>query len=181
MNYIVLDLEATCWLGKPPKGINEIIEIGAVKINDFGEVTGHFSRLIKPVVNPRLSGFCKKLTGIKQSQLNTADNFEKVIMEFQDFIGYGQEDFVLYSWGNNDKDYLKKNCELFGMDTEWLNNFVDMRKIYLDITGHKRKSGLKVIVESEGFEFEGEQHSAYVDAYNLSKIFIKYLDEWKIY
>ena len=176
-----MDLEATCWLGKPPKGINEVIEIGAVKINDYGEVLEHFSRLIKPVVNPRLSGFCKRLTGIKQAQLNTADNFEKVISEFKDFIGIDEEDYILYSWGNNDKAYLCNNCKLFDLDTDWLRNFVDMRKIYLDITGHKKKSGLKVIVESEGFEFEGDQHSAYVDAYNLSKIFIKYLDEWKVF
>ncbi|HHH54067.1 MAG TPA: 3'-5' exonuclease, partial [Bacteroidetes bacterium] len=63
MNYIVLDLEATCWMGKPPKGINEVIEIGAVKIDGYGKVKDYFSKLIKPSINPRLSGFCKKLTG----------------------------------------------------------------------------------------------------------------------
>jgi hypothetical protein len=32
MNFIIFDLEATCWMGRPPHGINEIIEIGAVKV-----------------------------------------------------------------------------------------------------------------------------------------------------
>ena len=178
MNYIILDLEATCWLGKPPNGINEVIEIGAIKVNEFGEVIGKFSRLIKPVVNPKLSGFCKKLTGISQEQLNTADNFMKVMEEFQDFIGFGIEDYKLFSWGSNDKVFLSSNCALHNLDEDWLEPFVDIHKAYLSINGNKRKSGLRYIVESEGFEFEGDQHSAFIDAFNLSKIFIKYIDEW---
>jgi len=180
LNYIVLDLEATCWLGKPPKGINEVIEIGAVKINEVGEVLGFFSKLIKPKVNPRLSGFCKKLTGIKQEQLNVADGYERVIDQFKEFVGVGEEEYVFFSWGDNDVTYLSTNCELHNMDEYWLYPFIDMHKIYLQFKGKKNKSGLKHIVESEGFEFEGDQHSAYVDAYNLSKVFIKYLDEWLV-
>ncbi len=178
MNNIILDLEATCWRGRPPNGINEVIEIGAVKINHYGEITGTFSRLIKPLINPKLSGFCKKLTGISQEQINTADSFVKVMEEFQDFIGFGEEDYILYSWGNNDKSFLTTNCAVHEIDYEWLEPFVDMHKKYLTHRGTKRKSGLKFVVESEGFEFEGDQHSAYIDAYNLSKIFLKYIDEW---
>lgn len=180
MNYIVLDLEATCWLGKPPRGINEVIEIGAVKINEVGDVLGFFSKLIKPSINPRLSGFCRKLTGIKQEQLNVADGYLKVMEEFKDFIGVEEEEFTLFSWGDNDQSYLSSNCKLHNMDYEWLHPFIDMHKVYIKFKEKKNKSGLKFVVESEGFEFEGEQHSAYVDAYNLSKVFIKYLDEWLI-
>ncbi len=175
-----MDIEATCWLGKPPNGINEIIELGAVKIDGYGEVKGYFSKLIKPLLNPKLSGFCKRLTGISQKHLDTADGFVKVIDEFQEFIEMDYEDYALYSWGNNDKPYLITNCELHNLDTGWLHPFVDMREKFLGFNGNRKKSGLKHIVESEGFEFEGDQHSAYVDAYNLSKIFIKYLDEWSI-
>ena len=178
MNYIVLDLEATCWLGKPPNGINEVIEIGAVKINEYGDVLGFFSKLIKPKINPKLSGFCKKLTGIKQAQLNVADEYVKVIEEFKEFIGFDEDEFALFSWGDNDKSYLMSNCKLHNMDYHWLDSFHDMHKIYLKFKGKQNKSGLKHVVETEGFEFEGAQHSAYVDAYNLGKIFIKYLDEW---
>jgi len=33
-SIIVVDLEATCWKGRPPSGmISEVIEIGAVKLN----------------------------------------------------------------------------------------------------------------------------------------------------
>jgi 3'-5' exoribonuclease 1 len=178
LNYIVLDLEATCWMGRPPKGINEIIEIGAIKVNEYGEVLGQFSSLVKPVVNPRISGFCTKLTGIRQNQLNTADTFDKVVEKFRDWISEEGDDYVLGSWGSNDKGFLWSDCRLHKIDTDWLEPFIDLRQQYLGITKSMKKSNLKYIVEREGFEFEGNEHSAYTDAYNTAKVFIKYIDEW---
>ena len=178
MIYIVLDLEATCWMGRPPKGVNEIIEIGAVKVNQYGEVLGQFSALVKPVVNPRISGFCSKLTGIKQAQLNLADTFEKVVVNFKDWIMEEDEEYVLGSWGNNDKGFLWSDCKLHKLETDWLEPFIDIREQYVKITNSIKKSNLRYTVEKEGFEFEGNEHSAYTDAYNTAKIFIKYIDEW---
>ena len=178
MVYIVLDLEATCWLGRPPKGVNEIIEIGAVKINSYGEVLGQFSSLVKPTVNPHISGFCSRLTGIKQKQLDLAETFEKVIDQFRNWITEQGRDYVLGSWGSNDKGFLWSDCRLHNIDTDWLEPFIDLRTQYLQITKSLKKSNLKYIVEKEGFEFEGNEHSAYTDAYNTAKVFIKYIDEW---
>ena len=45
MNFIIFDLEATCWEGKPPNMVQETIEIGAVRINPYGEVEDTFNRL----------------------------------------------------------------------------------------------------------------------------------------
>ena len=171
MVYIVLDLEATCWMGRPPKGVNEIIEIGAIKINRYGEVLGQFSSLVKPTVNPKISGFCSRLTGIKQNQLDLADPFRSWITE------HGS-DYVLGSWGSNDKGFLWSDCRLHDVDTDWLEPFIDLRTQYVHITKSLKKSNLKYIVEREGFEFEGNEHSAYTDAYNTAKVFIKYIDEW---
>ena len=111
-NYIIYDLEATCWLGRPPKGLNEVIEIGAVRINAYGEVLSKFERFVRPTVNPLLSGFCKKLTSISQQQVNTAQSFEKVIRDFMEWGDLYSEDSYVCSWGNNDKKLLKDDCEL---------------------------------------------------------------------
>ena len=138
-----MDLEATCWMGRPPKGINEIIEIGAVKVNQYGEVVGEFSSLVKPVVNPRISGFCSRLTGIKQKQLNLADTFDKVIREFQAWIHEnGDDEYVLGSWGSNDKGFLWSDCKLHEIETDWLLPFIDIREQYVGITKSLRKSNL---------------------------------------
>jgi 3'-5' exoribonuclease 1 len=63
MNYIIFDLEATCWEGWD-KSRNETIEIGAVKISDEREIISEFSSFIKPLKHFILSDFCKSLTSI---------------------------------------------------------------------------------------------------------------------
>ena len=44
MKYIIVDLEATCWENKDQKKINEIIEIGAVCINENKEIESELLR-----------------------------------------------------------------------------------------------------------------------------------------
>ena len=81
MNYIVFDLEATC--EKDSKNFqNEIIEIGAVKLNDGYEITDEFSSFVKPIVNPILTDFCMNLTSITQSDVDTARKFPDVLDAF---------------------------------------------------------------------------------------------------
>ena len=75
----MFDLEATCWLGRPPHGVTEIIEIGAVKYNGYGEELGVFNQFIKPTVNPLLSPFCTKLTSITQENVDRSKTFDMTI------------------------------------------------------------------------------------------------------
>lgn len=178
MNFIIYDLEATCWLGRPPRGYNEIIEVGAVRINEYGEVQGTFESFVKPIINPLLSGFCKKLTSITQQQINTARKYEKVIEEFKEWAGIYEEDFYICSWGQNDKNLLINDCELHKLDAEWVESYVNLKNQYDLIKGQSVKGNLKKIVIKEGFEFTGKPHRAISDAENLAKIFLKYFDEW---
>ncbi len=180
-NYIIYDLEATCWLGRPPKGLNEIIEIGAVRINAYGDVLGRFESFVRPTVNPMLSGFCKKLTSITQQQVNTAKTFDKVVVDFMDWGELYDNETYVCSWGNNDKKLLFDDCNLHKVESDWLDNYVNLKTQYDDMkhngNGHV-KGTLKKIVVKEGFEFTGIQHRAISDAENLAKIFLKYFDEW---
>lgn len=95
MNYIIFDLEATCWENDRTKQ-NEIIEIGAVKLNENLAVIGEFQTFIKPKLNPILSDFCKKLTSISQEEVDQAPSFGKAISHFQNWIG---SEYHLCSWG----------------------------------------------------------------------------------
>ena len=180
-NYIIYDLEATCWLGRPPKGLNEIIEIGAVKINAYGDVLSRFESFVKPTVNPLLSGFCKKLTSITQDQVDRARTFDKVIIDFLEWGDIYDNDSFICSWGSNDRKLLFDDCQLHDVDYEWLDNYINLKDQYdaLKRQGNGSVKGtLKKIVVKEGFEFTGKQHRAISDAENLAKIFLKYFDEW---
>ncbi|HRG43404.1 MAG TPA: 3'-5' exonuclease [Saprospiraceae bacterium] len=180
MHYILFDLEATCWLGRPPVGNNEIIEIGAYKVDGFGESKDHFNQYIKPISNPVLSGFCKKLTGIQQHNVDTAYKFDRVIEDFLHWVDIEDEEFYLISWGENDRQLLYQDCILHDIPTYWLKNWVNLKPAYQVLSGMQKQLGLKKALERETIDFEGKQHRAITDAYNLTKLFVKHFDDWEL-
>ncbi len=172
-------MEASCWLGRPPHGINEVIEIGAVKVNDYNEVVSIFSKFIKPTVNPILSDFCKRLTSISQDDVDKTKTFPFIIQDFMDWIGI-DEDFVLISWGKYDKQQLIQDCGLHKVEADWLEHHFNLKPAYRALKDLKDEPGLKKAVKLEGFEFTGIHHRAISDAENTAKIFIKYFKEWSV-
>lgn len=179
MNFIIYDLEATCWRGRPPRKVQEIIEIGALLVNGYGEVEDVFSRFVRPIVSPNLSAFCEELTSITQEDVDRAETFDRVIEDFMDWGYMMDEDYVLCSWGSFDKRQLVSDCELHHLDPDWAREHINLKRQYQDIKRLRKPSGLRRAVENEGFEFTGIHHRAIADAENLTKIFTKYLDMWQ--
>ncbi len=91
MNYIILDLEfnqpykidpLTNKFVKPEfidNIKNEIIEIGAIKLNDKLEVTDTFQELVKPQIYTRINPFVKRITKINRKSLYEALGFKRAI------------------------------------------------------------------------------------------------------
>ena len=180
MNFIIFDLEATCWDGSPRDKQQEIIEIGALKMNRFGEVESSYSKLIRPLLNPVLSTYCKELTNIDQIEINRAETFPIVIEDFLDWSEIDYEEYLLCSWGSKDKTLLKQDCQLHQLEADWVEPHINIKRQYHEIHRIHRQRGLKYTIQAEGFEFTGEHHRALTDAENLAKIFLKYLDLWQI-
>ncbi len=179
MNFIIYDLEATCWKGRPIGETQETIEIGAVQVNRYGEVLGSYNRFVRPIINPILSPFCRELTSISQEDVNRAHTFPNVIEEFQDWIGIFEEDYLLCSWGSFDKTMLERDCLLHDLSDDWLQQHINIKRQYHQLKRLHRPCGLKRAVVKEGFEFTGIQHRGISDAENLAKVFTKYVDEWQ--
>jgi inhibitor of KinA sporulation pathway (predicted exonuclease) len=178
MNFIIYDLEATCWMGRPPSMVQEIIEIGAVRVNNYGETEGVFDSFVRPIVNPRLSTFCQELTSIRQEDVERARRFPAVIEDFQDWAEIWEEDYLLCSWGEFDAKMLVNDCKMHKLDYDWVEPHINLKEQYRKIKKLKQARGLKKAVEEEGFEFIGTHHRGIDDARNLALIFTKYLDEW---
>lgn len=179
MNFIIFDLEATCWEGRPPNKVQEIIEIGAVSLNPYGEVTGSFNKFVRPILNPTLSMFCRNLTSIEQEHVDRSWAFPAVIELFQDWAEIFDEDYLLCSWGAFDRRMLIQDCELHGLESDWVDHHFNVKKEYTQLKRLRRARGLRASVEKEGFEFTGIHHRAIADAENLAKLFAKYVDEWQ--
>jgi 3'-5' exoribonuclease 1 len=178
MNFIIFDLECTCWEGRPTGMVMETIEIGAVKLDPFGDVLDSFNKFIRPSVHQVLSPFCTRLTSISQIDVNRAEKFSLVIEDFMDWIGL-DEDYWLCSWGGFDQRQLQADCTLHNIDIAWLDFHLNLKQQYTKYKGYRQPIGLKKAVEREGFEFTGIHHRGISDAENLAKIFVKHLDIWQ--
>src|SRR6185369_485921 len=86
MQFVILDLEATCWQGNAMDRRSEIIELAAFRINGYGEWIDNFQSFIRPVDHPRLSAYCTELTTITQEQVNKAKTFNHVFQSFQEWL-----------------------------------------------------------------------------------------------
>ena len=117
MNYIVLDMEwnqgypgAGVFIGDSRKILaGEIIQIGAVKLDENFKLLDTYSKLIKPVFYRKMHFKVEQLTGIKRQALSNASAF---IEGFSDFINWCGEDHVFLIWGTDDISILKQNLEI---------------------------------------------------------------------
>ena len=178
MNYIILDLEASCWRDRSIKNQSEIIEIGAVKINSDFEIEDEFAEFIQPELHPQLSDFCTELTSITQSDVDHADDFAAVINRFWDWIDIDKS-YLLCSWGFYDKSQFKSDCNLHNMDTNWLKSHISLKHQYSKMNHLKRPIGMKGALKKEGISLEGTHHRGIDDARNIAKIFQKYGHRWR--
>jgi inhibitor of KinA sporulation pathway (predicted exonuclease) len=178
MNYIVLDLEATCWKEKG-KFTSEIIEIGALCIDENKNILAEYCSFIKPTLKPILSDFCTELTTIEQKDVDAAPLFPDALHDFLDWIESFGDSYYLCSWGFYDRTQFKKDCTLHGLDTTWLKQHISVKHQYADIQNLSRPIGMKGALEREHLPMEGTHHRGIDDARNITKIFVKYFEYFK--
>lgn len=178
MNYIIFDLEATCWENDKSK-ISEIIEIGAVKLDDRLEVIDTFSKFISPVINPNLSKFCTELTSITQNDVEAAESFNQVIEEFEKWIISTDSNVLLCSWGFYDKKQIINECKIkkySGEILKLLNRHISIKHQFAKIKKIK-PCGMGKALNILGISLEGTHHRGIDDAKNISKIFKSVFNE----
>ena len=170
--FIIYDLEATCWRSPKPRQV-EIIEIGAVRVNEDLEIVNEFSEFVRPILHPQIDRFCTKLTSITQDDIEDADNFDVVINKFEDWMGYSSTRTALFSWGEFDHRQFVLDARLHNLEFEWLKYWACLQRHYSKYKGSKNQIGLKNALSLEGLDFNGTQHRAIADARNMAELFIK--------
>ena len=110
--HIVLDFEMNpvSWENTVPEAhlYSEIIEIGAVKLNERYEAEDKFSCLVRPQLNDRIEPPIIKLTGITFADVGMSITLERALSAFSRWIGEGRT--RIYSWGERDFADLKTEC-----------------------------------------------------------------------
>lgn len=177
MNYIVMDMEWNQpWPGSPsskkvlPVQIRgEIIQIGAVRITEDGEVADEFQVLIRPKFYRHLNRRVSKLTGIKENRLRSEGiPFPEAIGLFRNWCG---EDIVFLTWGFDDIGILRENLQLFDMDTAFTDRWYNAQMIFNAQTdGSNSQKALKTAMEMVGIEPTRPAHDALGDAFHTAQI-----------
>lgn len=128
MNYIIMDLEwNNSFMKSKQKFINEIIEIGAVKLNERLETVDTFSALVRPVVSKKLRSRIKNLTHITNDDVRFAKTFPTVVSNFKAWVG---EDCIVMTWGDSDIRTLLTNYNVFlnKKEVDFIESYVDLQK-----------------------------------------------------
>jgi len=175
-NYVVFDLEwnqgDAPFVREDGKTLTfEIVEIGAVKLNENREKIGEFSRLIKPQVHTHMHRITGKLIHLSMEDLAKGDKFQNVARDFLEFCG---DDVQFCTWGPLDLTELQRNLDFFGMPllADRPIAFYDVQKLYsLAYDDGKSRKALEAAVDEIGIPKDIPFHRALADAEYTAKIF----------
>ena len=182
MNYIIFDLEwNTVFDKKQKKHLGEIVEIGAVKLNDRLEVVDEFSETIKPKINAHLRKRTTKLTGIKDSDLINSKDFVSTSEAFKNFAGDTEEN-VFLSWSDSDIRTFSENFHYHFNDSKipFIKYYVDLQKYFMKIftTVNSDQISLQNALDMLNIECDSiKLHRAVNDAALSAECFRKIFDE----
>ncbi len=176
MEYIILDLEWDSTYFPPEKRfINQILQIGAVKLDKDFNVIDTFNRVICSSVSKRVSSRFAKLTGITSEIMRGGVPFEEALEEYNAFSDSAE---VTMTWSNSDlytiienEELLLKNRLKFKM-----NGYLDLQKLVQgDLYNRGYESKNQISLEAAG-EFLGveteefELHNALDDCRLAAKL-----------
>lgn len=175
MNYIVLDLE---W-NQSNTGLEdetsrlpfEVIEIGAVKLNDTFVMVNEFSQLVKPEVYHEMHQITSKLIHLQMQELERGKPFKEVAEAFLNWCG--SEEYMFCTWGSLDLTELQRNMKFYEMTplSDGPIAYLDVQKLFsLAFEDGKSRRALEYAVDRMGIEKDIPFHRAFSDAYYTAKL-----------
>ena len=127
MKYIVLDLEWNTAYFKPQnRFINEIIQIGAVKLDDNFNVVDTFQVLVKSAISKKLSKRITQLTGITTDAMLMGIDFIDAVKQYNDWVG---NDTITMTWSDSDLYAIADNSNAFlkGEFSFKISKYIDLQ------------------------------------------------------
>lgn len=179
MNYIIVDFEMNPIAGEYREERQicrcEIIEIGAVIMDESFMVLGEFKTLVKPQYNDCIYKRYETLTGISTQMLYGAPTFVTAYEMFANWCESSGNEYEVYAWSENDYNQLTAEMALKQYmkadKMRPLEKWYDFQKEYTEKLGLERIMSLEKALNYAGIEFEGHMHDALCDAKNTAELF----------
>lgn len=175
MNFIVLDLE---W-NQSPSGKEdsiehlpfEIIEIGAVRLDENRNQVSQFHRLIRPQAYKQMHYKISEVTHMSMEELeDQGETFPQAAARFLEWCG---KDYVFCTWGSMDLTELQRNMDYYHVVNPFPRPllYYDVQKLYcLEYGDGKNKLSLDQAVQEMGIQVREPFHRALDDADYTGKI-----------
>lgn len=169
--HIILDFEMNPVPEKDKKIrkylTQEIIEIGAVMLNEKFEEIDRFSCLVKPEFSADISSYVTKLTGITTKEVYNAVSFNEALEKFSAWIG--DEKVRIYSWSDSDLLQIRKECSYKEVHIpDNMKRWLDFQALYpslMMLGSRRRKLALHDAAEWYGIHVNlSKAHRALYDA-----------------
>lgn len=174
-NYIVFDLEWNQSANGKEKSVPnfpfEIIEIGAIKLDENFQITEEFHRLIRPQVYTQMHHAISEVTHMNMKELQRSGTLFPTADA--DFLSWCGEEAVFCSWGNMDLLELQRNMEYYHLDNPFPKPllYYDVQKLYGLFYREGARISLDAAVEEQNLLEERPFHRALDDAYYTAKLF----------
>lgn len=177
MDYIILDLEWDSVYFPPQKRfINQILQIGAVRLDSDFNTVGTFSATVCSSVSQRVTSRFAKLTGITSEKMRAGIPFGEAVERYNRFTEGAS---VTMTWSNSDlytiienQDFLLKDGPAFKFE-----KYLDLQKLVqgeLAKKGYESKNqiSLEAAAEFLGVDTENfELHTALDDCLVCAELF----------
>ena len=182
MNFVIFDLEwNNAYNYKAQTGMNEIIEIGAVMLDERLQIVDTFKQLILPKVSKRLTGRFKDLTHITPDEVKqNGIPFEEA---FRHFARWSVADnCVFMSWSDSDLYVLAGNYKYFSQRAHvpFMQRYADAQKYCMRfLTDNPNNNQISLAHCAEKFQISVEEenlHRALEDCYVAAACFKKVYD-----
>ncbi len=171
-NKIVLDLEFTPLRDPDLQRVanNEIIEIGAVKLDEQNKLLDEFQLYVKPQYSS-IPSHITKITGITEETVADAPEYPEAIRRFTAWVG-DSEPSRFYTWSTSDQNVILREADLkeVWLADMYYAHWVDLQRIHQRMYGFARPMNLTNALGSMQIYFNGTEHGALADARNTAEI-----------
>ncbi len=178
-HILVIDVESTCWEGKPPPGEeSEIIEIGLCSL-DLADmsITTPEAIFVAPE-RSSLSEFCIALTSIRPSMLADGLDFAGACGKLR--TDYRSRERCWASWGDYDRRQFEHQCRDRSIGLPFGPTHLNVKHLFALAFGLAREVGMEEALARLDLPLEGRHHRGADDAFNIARILATLLTRLRI-
>ena len=156
----------------------EVIEIGAVKLNEQNEEIDSVCEFVKPAYVSKIYSKFKKLTGITTEDILDAAPLSDVLPRFIDWCG---DDYTIFSWSDSDIWQFLNETRLKGLEnldglSYMYNHWRDFQQEFCELLHLEKVMNLGRAVTLAGLDFSGREHDGLADARTTSLLYVESRD-----